>query len=88
VVPQSKGVYPDDFCYKMSVEERDKFAPYAFVFSSGAELPLPPSQYAYELKAGVWCAASLPKRVPRPWLGGRGRGRAALRSLSEGVAPC
>ena len=51
---QAKGQYPDDYCYHMTREELDGFEDYAFRFASGAELALPPSQYGYELKSGVW----------------------------------
>ena len=50
-----KGQYPDDYCYRMSHDELEKFAPYEFKFSGGASLPVPSTQYAYEWKTGVWC---------------------------------
>ena len=52
---ETKGPYPDDYCYAMERSELSGFAAYAFRFSSGALLELPPAQYAYELRAGVWC---------------------------------
>ena len=32
-----------------------QFAPISMHFANGVELPLPPGQYAYELRHGVWC---------------------------------
>jgi len=52
----TKGQYPDDYCYTMSRKELDGFVSYGFKFLAGGHvLPLPPSQYGYEMRTGVWC---------------------------------
>lgn len=51
----ASGEYPDDYCYTMSATEMRSFSPHELVFANGVRLPFGPSQYAYELRSGVWC---------------------------------
>jgi hypothetical protein len=51
----ASGEYPDDYCYTMSPSEMRAFSPHELVFANGVRLPFGPAQYAYELRAGVWC---------------------------------
>ena len=51
----AQGEYPDDYCYTMSREEMLAFAPHELKFAGGQAVAFGPAQYAYELRAGVWC---------------------------------
>ena len=51
----AKGEYPDDYCYTMSAAEVDQLTPMTLHMANGVSIDFGPRQYAYELRAGVWC---------------------------------